>query len=1141
MSMYMLQRRAVTPNPLSKSPQSDSSDSRHFMTSSMSAADSPFSFLSNAVLTLSSRDESKEMRLRIIPLDQDLTLMKSPFRVRIVNPQNITVQRFDFKKGNDIGIITKIYKFPRYVLEGIWGVSVEHGHEVKISVDKTIMEDFQNINGKVSARYVYDKPLKGVVRLRYGVKAPNGEIVYIPDENKVEVVKIKGEANFAIPLKMVKDKFQNKFPLGHKFHVEATVVEGVSGKEFTEIDENSYFQKSPYIISFAKTVTNFKIGLVVYIQVLYASKAPAKDVKVLFTVKTADGDKLAINNNERKTDESGIVQLSISVPSTTKLTVEVVTNDDSLTKEQQGHGRFVLTPYVSPTGGYLGIKPTNRKLKKGDQFDGTIIVNPWQEVNRVMFSVIGKGKVLLTSKTSTKDGKNTLERTITFKVTDDMIPSIRVVAFANYKGQLIADSIWLDVEDMCQHDIETSITPHFDIKQPGEIGNVVIKAAKKSIVGLLTVDKAVYVLRNEGRLTADTVYDTMEGYDIGCGAGGGRDSANVLEKSGVIILTSSSIKNEKRDHFKCNDVTRKKREIEESAEAYQDPFIKSCCVMGQKPSKFKAPCSARTSVLRALLTEKYPDKIACADAFYNCCSAKSAFLARTGDEDLLDFVEDLEAKEAQSFVRSFFPESWLYEEWNMKESTEKKIAVNLPHSITTWVFQAVSVLPNKGLCIAKPEEIVVRQGIFLDVSIPYSIVRNEEVEIKVTVFNYLPRTVPVTVYLYGVEGLCTGAQPGKRTEKRLIYVPKKDAISTGFYIIPLKVGDFKLRVVALSEVKSDVIVKTLNVRAEGITQYKDRTTVLDPANYNGILGSSIVIQNKDGYSYFSDGKNKKLVVSLPVVPPMTSIPDTESATIYIIGDSFGPTVKTAFTKKELGRFINQPRGCGEQNMMLMAPCLYTMKYLAATGKIGAKEEKVGYDWIRLGYERELNYRRKDGETFINIDEEVGCTGLQWLVNNQNKDGSFTDKAPVYHQEMTGGAKGAFPITAFVLMSLYECTKCKIEGMAITKARAIDYLENNISNKKRPYELAVAVYALTLAKSPKQKDAIRLLKQSSIFNRNLDQRQWEKGTGALSVEATAYGLLTMVLENDMPYAKAIVNWLNANRGFGGVWKSTQVKT
>lgn len=48
------------------------------------------------------------------------------------NPQNITVRRFDYNKGNKDGIITEIYKFPRNALEGIWGVSVEHGHEVNI-------------------------------------------------------------------------------------------------------------------------------------------------------------------------------------------------------------------------------------------------------------------------------------------------------------------------------------------------------------------------------------------------------------------------------------------------------------------------------------------------------------------------------------------------------------------------------------------------------------------------------------------------------------------------------------------------------------------------------------------------------------------------------------------------------------------------------------------------------------------------------------------------------------------------------------------------------------------------------------------------------------------------------------------------
>lgn len=75
---------------------------------------------------------------------------------------------------------------------------------------------------------------------------------------------------------------------------------------------------------------------------------------------------------------------------------------------------------------------------------------------------MSRGKVLVTGKTATKDGKNTLERTFTFKVTEEMIPSIRVVVFANYKGHLIADSMWMDVEDICQHEIDVRIYT-FDI------------------------------------------------------------------------------------------------------------------------------------------------------------------------------------------------------------------------------------------------------------------------------------------------------------------------------------------------------------------------------------------------------------------------------------------------------------------------------------------------------------------------------------------------------------------------------------------------------------------------------------------------------------------------------------------------------
>lgn len=87
--------------------------------------------------------------------------------------------------------------------------------------------------------------------------------------------------------------------------------------------------------------------------------------------------------------------------------------------------------------------------------------------------------------------------------------------------------------------------------------------------------------------------------------------------------------------------------------------------MGQRPTKFQASCQDRASILKVLLAEKYPDKLECADAFYNCCIARSAVLARTGVDEALDFVEDLDAKESQTLIRSFFPESWLYEELQM--------------------------------------------------------------------------------------------------------------------------------------------------------------------------------------------------------------------------------------------------------------------------------------------------------------------------------------------------------------------------------------------------------------------------------------------------------------------------------------------
>lgn len=67
----------------------------------------------------------------------------------------------------------------------------------------------------------------------------------------------------------------------------------------------------------------------------------------------------------------------------------------------------------------------------------------------------------------------------------------------------------------------------------------------------------------------------------------------------------------------------------------------------------------------------------------------------------------------------------------------------MPHSITTHVIHAVSLSAADGLCLADSAEIVAYQDFFVDVDLPYSIVRMEQTEIRATIYNYRNTSLPV--------------------------------------------------------------------------------------------------------------------------------------------------------------------------------------------------------------------------------------------------------------------------------------------------------------------------------------------------------------------------------------------------------------
>lgn len=104
--------------------------------------------------------------------------------------------------------------------------------------------------------------------------------------------------------------------------------------------------------------------------------------------------------------------------------------------------------------------------------------------------------------------------------------------------------------------------------------------------------------------------------------------------------------------------------------------------------------------------------------------------------------------------------------------------------------------------------------------------------------------------------------------------------------------------------------------------------------------------------------------------------------VQVIGDMMAQS----FDTKGL---VTQPSGCGEQNMIGMAPNTYVVQYMEATGKVDADVRARAVRFMGQGYQRELNYRHNDGS--YSAFGEGTAEGSTWLTAFVTK--VFAQSAP----------------------------------------------------------------------------------------------------------------------------------------------------
>ena len=238
------------------------------------------------------------------------------------------------------------------------------------------------------------------------------------------------------------------------------------------------------------------------------------------------------------------------------------------------------------------------------------------------------------------------------------------------------------------------------------------------------------------------------------------------------------------------------------------------------------------------------------------------------------------------------------------------LELTAPDSITTWKLHALSTSPQ-GIGMTE-SSLRVFQDFFAEPDLPYSVIRGDEFPLVVRLFNYVDQEQTIQVTLEN------GADLGLKDDAvKEVTLPANGLGSVSFTIQPTRVGTIPVSVVARSTSRADAIRKDLRVEPEGVKQN---------IVHNGILKAASEVAIDITYPLpLPIQEDQEPGRILP--PQPTIIPDSEKLRISITPSLVGQSMSG------LDGLLEMPFGCGEQNMIFLAPDIEIIRYLKMTGQL----------------------------------------------------------------------------------------------------------------------------------------------------------------------------------------------------------------
>uniref|UniRef100_A0A8K9XR06 Alpha-2-macroglobulin-like n=1 Tax=Oncorhynchus mykiss TaxID=8022 RepID=A0A8K9XR06_ONCMY len=693
--------------------------------------------------------------------------------------------------------------------------------------------------------------------------------------------------------------------------------------------------------------------------------------------------------------------------------------------------------------------------------------------------------------------------TLTLAVVPEMAPVVQLLVYSMLPSEtVIAHSMNFPTEKCFRNKVLVEFSPSNAV--PGEENTLHLSARPGSLCGLSAVDQSVGIMEPGKRLDADKIFDLLP------------------------VKETTYVPYELEDPVACLRVRPRRSIIPHPygpSEQTNDPYA----TLGLK--------------LATNLDIRVPSCLSYqGNQYYRSYAGPRLEMAVAGG---------LAAPPPPPIqtVRTFFPETWIWDLVEVGESGSLDVPLTVPDTITTWETEVFCLAPS-GFGLAPLVELTVFQPFFLELTLPYSVIRGEHFELKATVFNYLSKCIMVSV---------TPALSSDYTLTPLRDVQDSSCLcANGRKTFSWTMAPSVLGVLNVSV--SAAAVRSQTECDNGVVNVPERGRV-DTVT-RSLLVKAEGTEKSHTYNWLLCPTGEALTEEVELQLPQNVVDGSARISLSVLGDILGRALNN------LDGLLQMPYGCGEQNMALLSPNIYILEYLRNTEQLTPAILEKATKFLTSGYQRQLNYKNADGaystfgqglgntwltafvlrsfgkaQSFIYVDPATMEQSKTWLERQQGQRGCFRTLGKLLNNRIKGGVTDEVTLTAYITASMLEL------NMSVTDPvvdHSLSCLKNSTSDLSNTYATALLAYTFTLAGDMETR--ARLLQHlDTISFQEGGLLHWSQSSSetspSLEVEISSYVLLASLSASsrstsDLGYASRIVRWLVRQQNAYGGFSSTQ---